>query len=273
MARRPDAAARIVPSPRRSDDAAASARRVAANPLSIEPVTSRVVPVPRPGPRSGRRLHRRRARDRRPRRPVRSLDDDRSERRLHVDPGGGPLHRRRRGRRVRTGLSDRDRAAATGGPTGIRAAAGRHPRSRDGQRARGLPGSGDYQRDQDADTVARRAAVGHRDHSRVDAGPPDVGSRRRGALPTRRHRPSGRKQPRSGRHSRQHLVRGLFSQWHPRRCPVLPGPVQRRSRRGAEGSQRDDVRPWRRRRCGQSGDQGRGVHTVARNDRAGGLAR
>ena len=57
------------------------------------------------------------------------------------------------------------------------------------------------QRHQDADAAARRAAVGHRRHQGADQGPADDEHRRRRALRARRHRASGREQPRPGRSS------------------------------------------------------------------------
>ena len=64
----------------------------------------------------------------------------------------------------------------------------------------------------------------------------------------------GREQPRPGHHPRQQLVGRLLRQRRARRRPVLPRPLQPRSRRGAEGTERDDLRPRRRRRRRQSRD-------------------
>ena len=76
--------------------------------------------------------------------------------------------------------------------------------------------------------------------------------RRRGALRARRHRAPGREQPRPARHPRQQHVRRLLRGRRARRRAVLPRPLQPRSRRGAQGSQRHDLRPRRRRRRRQS---------------------
>ena len=63
---------------------------------------------------------------------------------------------------------------------------------------------------------------------------------------------SGREQPRPGHHPRQQLVGRLLRRRRARRRAVLPRPVQPRPRRSAEGTERDDLRPRRRRRRGQS---------------------
>ena len=112
------------------------------------------------------------------------------------------------------------------------------------------------QRHEDADAAARRAAVGHRRHPPADAGPADDQRRRRRALRARRHPPSGGEQPRPGHHPRQQLLGRFLRRRRPRRRPVLPRPVQPRSRRGPEGAERHDLRARRRRRRDQPRDQG-----------------
>ena len=69
-------------------------------------------------------------------------------------------------------------------------------------------------------------------------------------------RAPGREQSRPGHHPRQQLVRRLLRQRRPRRRAVLPRPLQPRARRGAEGAERDDLRPRRRRRRHQPRDEG-----------------
>ena len=66
----------------------------------------------------------------------------------------------------------------------------------------------------------------------------------------------GREQPRPGDHPRQQLVGRLLRERRARRRAVLPRPLQPRARRGAEGPERDDLRPRRRRRRRQPRDQG-----------------
>ena len=62
--------------------------------------------------------------------------------------------------------------------------------------------------------------------------------RRRHPLRARHRRPPGREQPRPGDHPRQQLVGRLLRQRRPRRCAVLPRPLQPRARRSAEGAER-----------------------------------
>ena len=83
------------------------------------------------------------------------------------------------------------------------------------------------------------------------------------------HRAPGREQPRPGHHPRQQLVGRLLRRRRARRRAVLPRPLQPRSRRGAEGPERDDLRPRRRRRRGQPRDQGGRLHAAARSHAAG----
>ena len=85
--------------------------------------------------------------------------------------------------------------------------------------------------------------------------------------------PPGGEQPRPGDHPRQQLVGGLLRRRRARRRPVLPRPVQPRSRRGAEGAERDDLRPRRRRRRDQPRDQGGRLRAAAGGRPAGRLLR
>ena len=86
-----------------------------------------------------------------------------------------------------------------------------------------------------------------------------------------RHPAPGGEQPRPGHHPRQQLLGGLLRRRRPRRRPVLPRPVQPRSRGGPEGAERDDLRARRRRRRDQSRHQGGRVRRSARSRPAGRL--
>ena len=77
----------------------------------------------------------------------------------------------------------------------------------------------------------------------------------------------GREQPRSDHHPRQQLVGRLLRQRRARRRAVLPRSLQPESRRGAQGTERDDVRPRRRRRRGQPRQQGGAVPAAVRSVR------
>ena len=77
----------------------------------------------------------------------------------------------------------------------------------------------------------------------------------------------GREQSRPGGHPRQQLVGRLLRQRRARRRAVLPRPLQPRARRGAEGTERHDLRPRRRRRRDQPRDQGGRLHAAARGHR------
>ena len=89
---------------------------------------------------------------------------------------------------------------------------------------------------------------------RADQGPDDDEHRRRHALRARHHGAPGREQPRPGHHPRQQLVGRLLRRRRARRRAVLPRPLQPRPRRGAQGTERDDLRPRRRRRRRQPRD-------------------
>ena len=82
----------------------------------------------------------------------------------------------------------------------------------------------------------------------------------------RRHR-AGRRQPRHADPPRQQHDLGLLRRRRSRRRPVLPRRLQRRSRRGAQGPERHDLRPRRRRRRDQprdaAGRLGAGARSVA----------
>ena len=77
----------------------------------------------------------------------------------------------------------------------------------------------------------------------------------------------GREQPRPGHHPRQQLVGRLLRQRRARRRAVLPRPLQPRARRGAQGAERDDLRPRRRRRRDQPRHQGSRLPAAARGRR------
>ena len=76
-----------------------------------------------------------------------------------------------------------------------------------------------------------------------------------------RHR---RGQPRPVHASRQQHHRRPVHRRHPRRRAIFPRLLQRRAGRGAEGPQRDDLRPRRRRRNRQPGDQARVARHLSR---------
>ena len=182
-----------------------------------------------------------------------------SPRQLH-DQGDGP--------RVPRGFAGGGRAPQRRRHAGVRAQAGALWGVDHGPLSRRLQGRRDQQRHEDAHVPARRAAVGHRDHEGAHPRPADAEHRRRDALHARHPGAPGREQPRPGHHPRQQLLRRLLRERRARRRAVLPRPLQPRARRGAEGTERHDLRARRRRRRRQPRDQGGRLPALARGHRS-----
>jgi hypothetical protein len=126
-----------------------------------------------------------------------------------------------------------------------------------------LPGPRDLHRHQDGDAAPGRPAGGHGRHPAADPGPAHDQHGRRRALRARHHPAPGGEQSRPADHPRQQHLGGLLRRRRAGRRAVLPRPVQSRSRRGPEGTERHDLRAARRRRRHQPGDQGGRVQRAA----------
>ena len=111
----------------------------------------------------------------------------------------------------------------------------------------------------DRDAAARRPAGRPGRHARRHRRPGDAGHGRRRPLRARRPDGPGRGPPRCADDPRQQLDGGLLRRRRPRRRAVLPRPLQRRARRGAQGRERDDLRARRRRWRHQPRQQGGAV--------------
>ena len=125
------------------------------------------------------------------------------------------------------------------------AAAARHRRHRP---ARGIWRPRDQHRDQDRHRHQEYPAGADHRLAKPDRGPAAALGRRPAQFRARRVLWLGRRQPRPDRASRQFEHRRFLRRRRARRRPIFPRLLQRRPGRGAEGPERDDLRPRRRRR-------------------------
>ena len=124
---------------------------------------------------------------------------------------------------------------------------------------------------EDRHAAARCSAVGHRRVPGRDRGPVDAEHGGRRALRAGCGHGAGRGQPRHAHPAGQCLHRGFLRRRRARRRRVLPRPVQRRARGGAQGTERDDLRPRGCGRTHQPCDAPGRVGRCARGVAAGGL--
>ena len=118
---------------------------------------------------------------------------------------------------------------------------------------------------QNVNPAPRHPAIHHRRDAGTDQGSDDDERGRRSPLYPRHHRPPGRKQSRPTRDPRQQQLSRLLRQRRARRRAVLSRPLQPRSCRSIEGSQRHDFRPGRRRRRDQPRHQVSRFHAAPRS--------
>ena len=112
-------------------------------------------------------------------------------------------------------------------------------------------------RDQDEHRHPQHSAGADGHFRKADRGSGDPLGRRAADLRSRRDARHRREQPRPVHAARQQHHRRLLRRRRPRRRPIFPRFLQRRSGRGAQGPQRHDLRPRRRRRDRQPGHQAR----------------